>query len=94
MVHLNELNLRHNKITQIEGLDNAVKLKVLKISHNRITDIVGIQSLEQLTVLKIVCNPLQKCSDLFKMNRKQLKVIFKEEGDKGCPEESRPKDEF
>ena len=45
------LNLAHNKLTSIEGLDGCVSLKNLDISHNNIPAITNCQQLKELPAL-------------------------------------------
>jgi dynein assembly factor 1 len=47
------LNLSHNRISKVEGLQNCKLLKTLDLSHNHISDI---KSLEQVTELSSLSN--------------------------------------
>jgi Leucine-rich repeat (LRR) protein len=54
------LNLRHNQIKRIEGLDNLSKLIYLHLDGNKITKIEGIEELSKLSLLDLDSNPLSE----------------------------------
>ena len=61
-VCLKRLELNHNFISKIEGLDNLKALKLLDLSNNWISNIADIKHLEQhalpVSELSLRCNPI------------------------------------
>ncbi|MHA1491643.1 MAG: leucine-rich repeat domain-containing protein, partial [Promethearchaeota archaeon] len=48
---IEELDLSHNRIREIKGLENFINLKVLNLNHNQITHIEGLDHLKKLQKL-------------------------------------------
>ena len=45
------LNLSHNQIERVEGLDNCMELQTLDLSHNLITSVADCEQLRELPKL-------------------------------------------
>ena len=58
LVSLKTLDLSHNKLTSLEGIDFLVSLKALDLSHNKLTSLEGIDFLTSLVVLNLKDNKL------------------------------------
>jgi len=54
--YIRELNLRNNKISKIEGLDNLIDLVSINLKENKITKIEGIKNLPNLRYLYVQDN--------------------------------------
>lgn len=48
---LSILNLSHNMITVVEGLENCLELTTLDLSHNKIKSILDCEQIKQLPKL-------------------------------------------
>jgi len=71
---IEELDLSHNKIEVIEGIDNHTKLQELDLSHNKIEAIKGFDELKQLQKLDLkIMNEIQKEKVLNKLLKKSQK---------------------
>ena len=64
MTNLTELWLGKNKITQLDGLDTLVNLRLLSIQSNRIVKLEGLDKLSKLEELYISHNGLKELSGL------------------------------
>uniref|UniRef100_A0A668U0B3 Leucine-rich repeats and IQ motif containing 1 n=2 Tax=Oreochromis aureus TaxID=47969 RepID=A0A668U0B3_OREAU len=68
MNSLRVLQLAHNKLTSIHGLNGAENLDILDLSHNSITRIAGLESLRRLQRLSVNHNQL--------INTKGLRDVY------------------
>jgi protein phosphatase 1 regulatory subunit 7 len=59
-----KLNLTHNRITEIAGLDNLENLEIIDLSYNRITEIKGLDNLLNLKELNLSHNHLREIKGL------------------------------
>lgn len=64
MTNLIVLDLSHNNISEIEGLDALTKLKTLILSHNQISETKGFDNLVELTDLLIDHNQISEVKGL------------------------------
>jgi Leucine-rich repeat (LRR) protein len=61
------LDLNHNQITSLVGLETLQKLEILDVSHNDIADISEMQHLAKnnnLVDLKVIFNPFSEKKDI------------------------------
>ena len=58
LVSLKTLDLSHNQLTSLEGIDFLVSLKALDLSHNQLTSLKGIDFLTSLVLLNLEDNKL------------------------------------
>ncbi len=70
--NLKQLNISHNKITEIKGLDQLNQIQQLDISRNQITEIKGLDKLNQLQHLDISSNQIKEIKGLDKLNQLQI----------------------
>ncbi len=73
MIWLKELDLSHNPLKKIVGLDKLNSLTILKLIFNQLTNIDGLKQLTQLKELYLSHNQLTKIEGLEKL--KQLKIL-------------------
>jgi Leucine-rich repeat (LRR) protein len=66
-VWLEELSLRSNQITKIEGLDKLVNLSTLSFESNQITKIEGLDKLTKLNTLILNENKITRIEGLDKL---------------------------
>lgn len=69
-----ELNLRHNKISHIKGLEMFSKLKILDLSYNQISEITGLDALVDVEELNLSHNQIRNIAGLEKL--KNLRKLY------------------
>ena len=72
-LNLHELNLNHNKIAEIKGLENHKNLQTLNLSNNSITEIKNLNKLANLQILNLNNNKITEIYGLG--NLKKLKIL-------------------
>ncbi|MDD6395005.1 MAG: leucine-rich repeat domain-containing protein [Firmicutes bacterium] len=75
------LDLGHNKITSLEGIQNLKKLRALILTDNRITDISPLAELTELEFLEInATNRLTSLEPLRNLNKLKILNIYSSDG--------------
>ena len=77
LTKLGELNLNHNKLTNVNGLEKLTQLTGLDLRHNQLTSVKGLGKLPQLEWLYLEDNQLTDVKDLEKLT--QLETLFLED---------------
>jgi hypothetical protein len=77
LTQLKELELSHNKLTSVEGLEKLPQLRVLYLDYNKLTELPqGLEKLTQLTKLSLKNHQLTNLKGLEKLTK--LEVLFLE----------------
>ena len=76
--NLLHLNLSHNRVTMLSGIEGCLKLKVLDLSHNKLTTIDALKPCESLERLDLQDNMIKDIKTLERIapNLNKLTVLY------------------
>lgn len=69
LTQLTKLNLGHNRLTEIKGLEKLTQITDLILSNNQLKEIKGLENLNQLIYLGLGGNQLKEIKNLEKLTR-------------------------